>query len=101
MKGQRNPKKPNEKAFKQWIGALFKQLRSETGLTQSEVAFIGGFENRYYSRLETGNYIPHIDTLLLVLGALGYEGITFIINREEGNYGYYVLGESCFRKKQG
>lgn len=48
------------------IGALLKELRNETGLTQEQFAEIVNVSNRTVSRWENGNNMPDLDTLIQI-----------------------------------
>lgn len=59
-----------QKEFLVQLGARIKQIRTEKGLSQSEVANRCGKERQSYQRVETGNinatiwYLQHIATAL-------------------------------------
>lgn len=48
------------------IGAFISELRHERGFTQEQLGEMLGVTNKTVSRWETGNYMPGIDTLLLL-----------------------------------
>lgn len=48
------------------IGALFKKLRNEKGLTQEQFAEVVNVSNRTVSRWENGNNMPDLDVLIQI-----------------------------------
>lgn len=57
----------------QKIGALFKKLRNEKGLTQEQFAEIFHVSNRTVSRWENGNNMPDLDILIEISDYYGLE----------------------------
>lgn len=56
---------------KELIRAMIK-IREERGLTQAELAELCKVKQPAIARLETGGHSPRLDSLLKVLGPLGY-----------------------------
>lgn len=56
---------------KELIRTMIK-IREERGLTQAELAELCKVKQPAIARLETGGHSPRIDSLLKVLGPLGY-----------------------------
>jgi len=63
------------------IGAFLKQLRSEKGITQEQLAEILGVSARTVSRWETGNNLPDLSILVQISEYYGVE-IKEILNGE-------------------
>ena len=57
--------------IKQMIGLKIKSFRKSKGLTQEELATIIGFEQKNFSRLETGKSLPKIDTVIKMINKAG------------------------------
>ena len=53
------------------VGAFIRQLRKEQGLTQEQLGRRLGVTNKTVSRWECGNYLPDLDTCLLLSDTLG------------------------------
>lgn len=53
------------------LGRAIRQIRKEKGLTQEQVAAVGGFHHTEVSHLESGRRNPKFDTLKAVAKGLG------------------------------
>jgi len=60
----------NEKVLLSKIGARIKELRSEKGMSQQELAAALDYEKSNMSRLESGKINPRIGTLYKVASVL-------------------------------
>ncbi|HEX9734308.1 MAG TPA: helix-turn-helix domain-containing protein [Thermoanaerobaculia bacterium] len=66
------------------VGARIRHLRETWGLTQADLAAVAGYEQSNISRLETGEYRVHIDTLWTILAQLDVSLAEFFeLPREE------------------
>jgi len=45
------------------VASNIRKLRKESGLTQEEMSVKGGFNYRFYQKLESGKYSPNLYTL--------------------------------------
>lgn len=70
-----------QKEFLTQLGQRIKQIRTEKGLSQSEVANRCGKERQSYQRVETGNINPTIWYLQHIATALDVE-LNELINTE-------------------
>ena len=61
----------DEKVFLLKVGNRIKQLRTDKGLSQQELAALLDYEKSNLSRLESGKTNPKIATLMRVAEALG------------------------------
>jgi transcriptional regulator with XRE-family HTH domain len=59
--------KSNIKAI---CGEVFKDLRTQKGISQESLAFEAGLDRSYISKLETGVYQPSITTLFAIAQVL-------------------------------
>lgn len=50
-----------------------KQERLRQNLTQEELSYRAGVAKRTISTAETGRFVPHIEVMLDIVRALGYE----------------------------
>lgn len=64
------PKRGNP-AFRRKIGARIRQLRAESGRTQESVAWACGIAKAMLSRIESGENLPSVPTLVLIAKELG------------------------------
>lgn len=55
------------------FGAKLRKAREDAGLTQEELAYLGGISRTVISPLELGQHAPRLDTLIKLAGALGVE----------------------------
>jgi transcriptional regulator with XRE-family HTH domain len=56
---------------KKAMGALIQRRRKDQGMRQEDVSEKSGLSRSYICDVEKGRYIPSIDTLLKIAGALG------------------------------
>ena len=54
------------------IGSLIKAKRKEMGYTQSELADKVGISAQHCSRIERGEYIPSLQTFLVIVDVIKY-----------------------------
>lgn len=52
------------------LGRRVRYIRQSKGLTQREVAEVGGIERSYLSRIERGEFKPQLDTIVLLAQGL-------------------------------
>jgi len=62
------------------IAELIKKARKDAGLNQTELAEKVGLRQINITRLESGNYNPHWETVGVVVAALGY-GLKEFLNK--------------------
>ena len=60
------------------VGANFRRLRMEAGLTQEQAADLSGFSQQYISGLERGRRNPTVVTLFELSHALGAQAIDLL-----------------------
>lgn len=53
------------------FGAKLLQARKKAGLSQEELAYLGGVDRTAISPLELGRHTPRLDTVIKLAGALG------------------------------
>jgi transcriptional regulator with XRE-family HTH domain len=69
---------PEREAF----GRALKELRTERGITQEELAFESGYHPKYISLLERGKYSPSLTTILEIAEVLQVSGSELIAQTE-------------------
>lgn len=60
------------------VGRMARQVRAKTDLTQREVAERMGLATEVYGRMERGQMLPSLPTLLRLCGALGVDANTLL-----------------------
>jgi transcriptional regulator with XRE-family HTH domain len=65
--------------MKSRFAVRLKALRSETNMSQTEVAARAGITRRNLARIEGGEVFPRLDSLLRIQRALGRESIDALI----------------------
>jgi DNA-binding XRE family transcriptional regulator len=55
------------------VGGLIRRLRSRRDMTQATLASLIGIHRTYLSRVESGQVVPPVITLIRIAGALGVE----------------------------
>jgi transcriptional regulator with XRE-family HTH domain len=65
------------------FGSTLRHVRREQGLTQEEVALIGGFDRTYPSLLERGLRTPTLGVLFRLANALGIAPCRFVTLTED------------------
>ncbi|RYZ90035.1 MAG: XRE family transcriptional regulator [Proteobacteria bacterium] len=53
------------------LAGRIRQLRTSRGWTQEDMQSHGGFDTRFYQRLESGTYSPSLATLVKLANAFG------------------------------
>ena len=62
-----------EEAYSFYSGQLIRDIRKETGITQSELADKIGADKSYVSRVERGEIMPSVGTFYRIITALGFK----------------------------
>jgi transcriptional regulator with XRE-family HTH domain len=61
-----------------YVGRMARQMRTKADLTQREMAARVGLATEVYGRMERGQLLPSVPTLLRVCGALGIDANTLL-----------------------
>lgn len=77
---------------KRYFGERVKKFRLSRGLTHEELAEMLGITHNYVSRIEHGNHMPTVDTIISLLNILGINYSTLMDDSDEDN----VLIDSIF-----
>lgn len=56
-----------------YLGSTLKSMRKAKKITQKELSVLSKVSYETISKLECGKKLPKYETLILLLGALGYE----------------------------